>query len=228
MKSKLLGLVLIFTASIITNAQTAWPDVVPRDNSTPIENGASDKNGSAPSPEIKTTPTPNQTQAPVYVRPTGKERFHRYLEEVIGPTAFIGPAFGASFNTATNSPEEWGKSMNGFGRRFASEVGKNAIKETVTYGLDEAFKLDSHYYRSTKKGFIPRLNHALISSVTARNQNGKVVFGFPRIVGGYSSEIIAYETWYPKRFSYKDGLREGTITIGTNALVNVFKEFVFK
>lgn len=234
MKSKLLFLAVVLTASFYANAQESKPEAVPQEvkdsvgkkDSVEKPEPANDK--TSPDDADKTNQPPNQTQPPAYVRPDGKKRFYHYLDNVVGPTAFIGPVFGAGINTASNSPEEWGKTWKGFGRRFASEVGKNAIKETTTYAIDEAFKLDSNYYRSTKSGFVPRLKHAVISSVTARNKNGKVVIGFPRIAGGYAAEIIAYETWYPKRFGVKDGLREGTISIGTNALLNVFKEFVFK
>jgi len=239
MNSKLLLLMIFLTASIFANAQESTPPTVEARAKTSDEKPEPTKDSVEKPEPVKdktTTPDdsdkinrqPNQTQQSTYVRPNGKKRFSRYLDNVVGPTAFIGPLFGAGINTATNSPEEWGGQWNGFGRRFASEIGKNAIKETTTYALDEAFKLDSYYYRSTKSGFFPRLKHAVISSVTARNKNGKTVFGFPRIAGGYASEIIAYETWYPKRFGVKDGFRDGTISIGTNALINIFREFVFK
>lgn len=229
MESKLLFLAVFLTASIFVNAQESTTEaVVPQEVKDSIGKPEPAKDETPPDAADTINRMPNRTQQQSYVRPDGKKRFSRYLNDVAGPTSFIGPLFGAGINTASNSPEEWGGKWKGFGRRFASEIGKNAIKETTAYALDEAFKLDSRYYRSTKSGFVPRLKHAVISSVTARNKNGKTVFGFPRIAGGYASEIIAYETWYPKRFGVKDGFREGTISIGTNALINIFKEFVFK
>lgn len=176
----------------------------------------------------RTNQTQPQQQAKVYKRPTGKERFDSYVKSLVGPTALARTVVGAGWGTWRNSPEEWGDKWEGFGRRFASGFGKNAIKQTVIYGLDEGFKLDSKFYRSQKKDFGSRLKNALISPVTARNENGKRVFGFPRVVGTYSSNIIAYETWYPRRFGYKDGLKSGTISLGFNAAFNLFKEFVKK
>ncbi len=121
---------------------------------------------------------------------------------------------------------EWGDRWPGFGRRFASNVGKSIIKGTVTYGLDEAFKLDSSYYRSQKKDPGSRIKNALLSSVTARDKNGKRVFGFPHIAGTYTSSIVAAEAWYPARFNYKNGLKSGTISIGMGAVFNIIKEFI--
>ncbi|MDX6443736.1 MAG: hypothetical protein QOH71_810, partial [Blastocatellia bacterium] len=44
----------------------------------------------------------------------------------------------------------------------------------------------------------------------------------------YTASVIAYETWYPNRYNYRDGLQSGTISIGTNALANLFREFILK
>lgn len=163
-----------------------------------------------------------------YTRPDSKTRFKRYINGVAGPFALARSAATAGISTWRNSPEEWGPHWEGFGRRFASNVGKNAIKGTVIYGLDEALKVDSHFYRSEKRDVGSRIKNALISPVTARKANGKRVFGFPRVVGTYSSSIIAAEAWYPPRYDYKDGLRNGTISLGMNAVFNLFKEFVWK
>ena len=40
--------------------------------------------------------------------------------------------------------------MKGFGKRYAS-LGQNAIQQTVTYGLDEAFGLDTGFKKSNAK-----------------------------------------------------------------------------
>lgn len=168
-----------------------------------------------------------QTQQ-TYTRPNSERRFKRYVNGVFGPYALLGIAAGAGISTATNEPEEWGKKAEGFGRRVASNFGKNVIKETVVYGLDEALKLDSGFYRSQQRDTGSRVKNALLSTVTARKPNGKRVVGIPRLVGTYTSQIIAAETWYPSRYDYKDGLRNGTISLGINAAFNLFREFVFK
>jgi hypothetical protein len=175
------------------------------------------------------TPTPSQpTTQNGYVRPDAGTRFKRYAMSMFGPTAIGKSIVSAGYSTWRNSPEEWGDHWEGFGRRFASGMGKNVIKSTVTYGLDEAFKLDSHYYRSKDKSVGARVRNALISPVTARDKRGKRVFGFPRIVGTYTASIVAAETWYPARYNYKDGLKSGTISLGMNAAFNLVKEFIWK
>lgn len=163
-----------------------------------------------------------------YTRPDSKTRLKRYFNGMFGPVALGKTVVSAGYSTWRNSPEEWGPTWEGFGRRFASGLGKNAIKQTTAFALEEAFKLDSHFYRSNKKDFGGRFGEAILSTFTARKPDGKKVFGFPRIAGTYTASIIAAETWYPKRFDYKDGLKNGTISLGLNAAFNVVKEFFLK
>lgn len=163
-----------------------------------------------------------------YIRPDAKTRRSRFIKSLVGPFAIGKMAATAGISTWSNSPPEWGKKWEGFGRRAVSNFGKNAIKQTTTYVLDEAFKLDSHFYRSKSKSVGDRVRNALISPVTARDRNGKRVFGFPRIAGAYASSIIAYETWYPDPDDWTHGVRSGTISLGFNAAFNLFREFVWK
>ncbi len=162
-----------------------------------------------------------------YVRPTKKERFDRYASDAFGVPALIGATFGATVSQIGNNPPEWKKTAGGFGRRFASSYGTNAIRNTVSYGISEAFKLDNRFERSGEKDFGKRLKHAFLGSYTTRTKNGNRVPDFPYVIGTYSASVIANETWYPKRFSYQDGLRDGTISLGVRFGVNLLREFVF-
>jgi hypothetical protein len=217
----ILFLALFFTAVFNAAAQTPKPSPSPSP-----EEGTS----------ISTTPDRNlpvrradpNLLLNTYKRPDSKTRFKRYVKSVVGPTALAKNVVFAGYATWRNSPEEWGDKWEGFGRRFASGVGKSAIKGTTMYAMDEAFKLDSAFYRSKKTTVGGRLGDALVSAFTARKPDGRKVLGVPRIAGTYASSIIAAETWYPKRFDYKDGLKSGTISLGLNAVFNVFKEFVRK
>lgn len=229
MKFKLfLGLSLLSAASFYATAQTSAPQTISQEPAKSVEKSEPEKEKiSTPLPD-RTISTSSKQDTQTYVRPDAKKRFNRYLKSMFGPMALAKSVAGAGLSTATNSPEEWGPQWEGFGRRVASNLGKSAIKQTTTYALDEAFKLDSGFYRSQKRDFGSRLKNALLSPVTARNERGQRVFGFPRVVGTYTASIVAAEAWYPNRFNYKNGLRSGTISLGTTALFNVVKEFFFK
>lgn len=205
MKRVLLSAALIFPALVISaRSQTPTPSPTPDPAATTV---------------VTSTP---------YVRPDANTRFKRYVNSTVGPFSLARTVATAGIATARNSPEEWGGQWEGFGKRVASNFGRNLIRQTTQYGLDEALKLDSHYYRSKKTDAGSKIRNALLSPVTARNARGKRVIGIPRIVGTYTGSIVAAETWFPDRFDYKDGLRNGTISLGFNAAFNLIKEFVWK
>jgi hypothetical protein len=127
------------------------------------------------------------------------------------------------FPTPTERRDRYVKSVVG---PFSLLRTGNAIQQTVIYGLDTALHQDTGFRKSTRKGFGPRLADALLENITSRTTTGRRVVSVPRLAGVYSSRIIAYETWYPDRYSYKDGLRSGTKAIATGFALNIVREFV--
>lgn len=221
-------LAITVLATLIVSANIAAAQSPTPSPSASPETGTSvtDQNQNSGLPAAK-SPVLNSS-SPDYVRPDAAARRKRFIKSTIGPVAIGRMVFNAGYSTWANSPEEWGTKWEGFGRRFASNVGKNVIRQTTAFGLDEALKYDSYFYRSKDKSVGARVRNALISPVTARDRNGKRVVGIPRIAATYTSSIIASETWYPKRYDWKDGLISGTSSLGFNAAFNLFREFIWK
>ena len=168
-----------------------------------------------------------QTSQQTYVRPTKDERLKRYFSEAFGVPAVIGATFGATVNQITNSPPEWERNIGGFGKRFASSYGTNVIRNSISFGISEAFKLDNRYERMGGKNIGKRIKHAFLGSYTTRTRNGKRIPDFPYVTGTYAAAIIANEAWYPNRYNYQDGLRDGTVTLGARFGITLLREFVF-
>jgi hypothetical protein len=208
MRLLLLSGLLLFAAFSIS-AQTPGPDSI-------------DVTQQAEQPSTLPAATPKNG---TYVRPNRKTRLKSYVNGMFGPVSLAKDVATAGYATARNSPEEWGPHWDGFGKRFASNLGKSIIKNSVQFGLDEAFTLDSQFYRSKDRSFGARVSNAFVSVVTTRDKNGDRTFGFPRIIGTYSASIIGAETWYPSRYTWKDGLKNGSISLGFTGAFNLFKEF---
>jgi hypothetical protein len=198
----------------------------PWGQSNPIQPQVDQSGSVAKLPSPQQTPSPAKIPDDKYVFPDSKKRFNRYLRSTVGPFTLFRNAASAGIDQWNDSPEEWGQGAEGYGKRFASEIGKNAIRQTVTYGLSEAFRLDTGFQRSKRKGFWPRLGDALMQNVTSRTRSGKRVLSAPIFLGVYSGSIIPAETWYPSRYSYKDGLRSGTYSLAAGFGINVLREFV--
>jgi hypothetical protein len=179
----------------------------------------------ADSGETANVPLP---QVKPYVRPTKQQRVNRYLSDAFGVPAVIGSAFSAGISQIGNNPPEWNRTIGGYGKRFANSYGTNALRNTISFGLNEAFGLDNRFEKSGQKSVGKRIKHVFISSYTTRKKNGDRLPDFPYLIGNYSANIIASEAWMPDRFSYKDGLRNGTYSVFTRFGVNLLREFFFK
>ncbi len=189
---------------------------------------ASETKGSAP---VETRPADaNQdvnTGSEPFVFPTKRERFNRYVKSTVGPFSLVYSGVTAGLNQWRDKPEDWEQGLSGYGKRYASSFGRNAIQQTVVYGLDSALGLDTGFKKSTRKGFFPRMKDALAANITSRTKSGRRVISLPRIAGVYTGSIISHETWYPERYNYKDGFRAGTNTLLLGFGLNLVREFVF-
>ena len=220
MKKLLITAIFVLTAMMPVSAQTEAAQ-----NSAIINETADSLPGKIADKKTENE-FPQQQQPNKYVRPTADQRFKRYLNKTIG-TGLIGVGIGASIQQFAENPPEWGKNGKGFARRLGSNFGENAIQETVAYGLEEALKLDSKFYKSTKRDFGSRLQNAFLSGITARTPSGKRVFNPAPIIGSYTANLVSTQVWYPKRYSYKDGFRQGTQNVAFTIAFGLLNEFLF-
>jgi hypothetical protein len=181
--------------------------------------------GDSPGMVAGTTPAqPDLT----YARPTEKTKIQNYFFDAFGPYPATGAAFAAGVSQAYNTPPEWKQGVKGYGKRFGSDFGVAAISTTTRYGLAEAFREDTLYYRCECKGLFPRLRHAVISTLSARRgQDGHRAFSFPALIAPYAGSMTAVYAWYPGRYNGKDAFRMGNYTMLGYVGGNVALEFLY-
>ena len=149
-----------------------------------------------------------------YVRPTERTKVSNYTFDAFGPYPVAGAGVAAGINQWTNSPPEWGQGAEGFGKRFGSDFAIAAIGTTTRYGLAEAFREDTLYYRCECSGPFPRLRHAVISTLTGRRgEDGHRVFSFSALAAPYAGSMIAVYLWYPDRFDGKGCIPDGQLQL---------------
>ena len=163
-----------------------------------------------------------------YVRPTERTKLNNYVFDAYGPYPIVGAGVAAGINQWTNSPPEWGQGAEGFGKRFGSNFAIAAIDTTTRYGLAEAFREDTLYYRCACSGLIPRLRHVVISTFTARRgEDGHRVFSFSALAAPYAGSMTAVYGWYPNRFGAKDAFRMGNYSLLEYLGGNIALEFFY-
>jgi hypothetical protein len=163
-----------------------------------------------------------------YTRPTQKTKLRNYVFDTFGPYPIAGAAFAAGIEQASNAPPEWQQGAEGYGKRIGSAFGIAAVSTTTRYGLAQAFREDTLYYRCECKGLYPRFRHALISTLTARRgEDGHRVFSLPALIAPYAGTMTAVYAWYPGRYNGKDALRMGTYAMLGYVGGNVALEFLY-
>ena len=176
------SMVLLWLAVVI-----AIPPVQARSQALSSEDGPLNGTARATSGQLSLT----------YIWPTQKSKVNNYVFDTFGSYPIAGAALAAGVNQWTNSVPEWNQGIKGYSRRFGSDFGIAAISTTARYGLAQAFRQDTMYYRCECNGVLPRLRHAAISTLTGRQgEDGHRVFSVPALVAPYAGSMTAVYGWY--------------------------------
>ena len=132
----------------------------------------------------------NHTIGGAYLRFAAFDKGERlFLLDLVGPTAFIAPAFESGIDTLARPlkvgypfrrcqlhPEtipahgdlpEWGEGAQGYAKRYADRFGQGLVGTTSRYTLGEIMREDVSYHRCQCTGLLPRTAHAFLGAYTA-------------------------------------------------------------
>ncbi len=148
---------------------------------------------SAAQPAAVEPPLTAESYTPI----TGKERVEWIVFGTIGTQSLfvIGP-LAAGWNTAFNTPPEWGQSWSGFGRRYVQRLGDVAISSTIEGGLGALWGEDPRYIPSGKKGIWRRAGYAAKTVFVAPRPDGALKPAWGRYAGNVFNNIIE-NAWLP-------------------------------
>jgi hypothetical protein len=182
-------------------------------------------------PPTATDPATSAPVTPAYKFPSGSEVTRDWVRGVIGPRAFVGAAFTASWNQwATRSPKEWGRDAEGWGQRFGAAWVDTAINQSSLTLLSAAMGQDPLYYRCACSGLWPRTRHAVKMGFMSRNRSGDAVFAPPKIIAPFTGPLVTRNTIYPGNHSASEIFNGGgpVYYLAGGVLWNLVKEFVWK
>jgi hypothetical protein len=242
-------LTLSLSSSVVAYAQTTQTATAVSEHTSGVDSQQADKDGGQNDPgnsvdtasrtaDVGTTPgtaagkTPTPT-APAsaavvgYSFPSGGELTEHWLWDVVGPKAWVGGAFTASWKTwVDTSPTEWHRRADGWRKRFGVALIDNSINQSSLILLSTAMGQDPLYYRCACTGIWPRTKHAFKMSFVGRNHNGDAVFSPAKIIAPFTGPVVTRSTFYPDRFGPSDGLRPYYL-VGSVAW-NLIREFIGK
>lgn len=176
----------------------------------------------APWPSATTVNSPFETYA--YTLTFG-ERARLYRQSVLSFESIIGPAYGAGIGQWEDEPPGWGQGGEGYGKRFASGLGRHLISETLRFGVSSVDSEDPRYFRSENRGVWARMKHAVVSTIVSKTASGRTIPAYSRFAGTYGAAFIA-NTWYPEnRATGGRAFRRGSTALASGIGFNLLREF---
>jgi hypothetical protein len=132
-----------------------------------------------------------------YVAITTEQRVDWIVDGVIGRQSLliVGPLADA-WQTAFNTPEEWGRGPSGIAKRYAERLSDVAISNSIEGGLGALWGEDPRYIKSGRKGVWPRARYALKTSVLAPGRDGRLRPAWARYAGNTLNNVIE-NAWLP-------------------------------
>ena len=158
--------------------------------------------------------------------PGRPEKFREFVLSTVGPVPLLGEAAGAGIGQWTNSPKEWHQGWGAFGKRYASNLAYNGIRQTITYTGSLALGEDTRYFASRRSGWWRRTRHALASTFTARHADGRDSFSYSGTAGVIGASALT-SIWGPDSWKGPGNIAENAgISFASTAASNVVREFL--
>jgi hypothetical protein len=153
-----------------------------------------------------------------------KLRFH--LESVASPWSLVRSAAYAGLLQEIGTPEEWGRSVGAYGRRFWSTVACSGIHAVLAFGLDSTLHHDPRYFRSRSRGFWRRTAHPFRGTILTRTDRGGETLSTWRFGTAYGASFLSNQ-WYPDRLNTaRLDLVQGSLQVGFDLARDLGAEFL--
>jgi hypothetical protein len=155
-----------------------------------------------------------------------KERVKSYENKLWGKATLAGTFAGAALGEARNSPSEYGRTTEGFAKRWGSRLAQNGVKQTIVLGASAWHHEDLRYVKSNRNGIVARAFWAAKRTfiVPYSNREGSTL-ALGRIAGAFGAGQIS-RTWQPASVSgIGQGFQSGGLSLAIDAGLNVVREF---
>ena len=173
-------------------------------------------------------PDPQQTSS-APVDPGGQNagigRLDWTVHSTIGPPSLWTGVLSATWGTAFNKPNEYGRSFDGFAKRYGLRLTGVATSNVMEAGLGAIWGEDPRYHRADARSFGTRLSRAFKMTVEAQNRDGRDAPAYARFIAIAGSNAIS-DTWRPdsQRTASNTMLRIG-LGFGGRLAGNLWEEF---
>jgi hypothetical protein len=205
---------LLVCYSNVLSAQQADTDTV----STPPDTSVSTADSSIAVSASDSSP------ALVYTPLDLRQKYFYSLNEMAGPSQWIGFAVHAALDQARKTPDAWGNGAGSFGVRMANHFGITFLRENIAFGVRAFDREDPRYFRMEKGTAWNRAKYAMTRTFIARKDDGGWMPAYSRLTADVATPFLA-QAWRPDKFTMGRGFRGGSANIGISMGSNVWREF---
>jgi hypothetical protein len=140
---------------------------------------------------------PAASASSVQYRPiTPSGRVEWIVDGTVGARSLGVGVIAAAWQTGLNTPDEWGRSWSGFGKRYAEREADVAISNSIEAGLGAIWGEEPRYIRSGRTRIGPRVRYALRTVLLAQRQDGHLAPAWGRYAGNVVNNVIE-NAWLP-------------------------------
>jgi hypothetical protein len=141
-------------------------------------------------------PTADPQPPAAYTPITGAGRLHWIVNSTVGPQSLGVGVWSATWSTAWNTPEEWGRTAGGWGKRYAEREVDVTLSNTLEAGLGAIWGEDPRYIPAPRGPLRSRVVYAMKTVVLAPRRDGRLAPAWARYTGNTVNNLIE-NTWLP-------------------------------
>lgn len=149
-----------------------------------------------------------------------------YRKAVITPLSAGRQLATAGIAQWTDTPDEWGQGMAGYGRRYADRVATHAVRGSIRYSVAYLRNEDIKYRPSGVEGKWARIKYAMKTTfIVPRIDGPGTTISTARFAGAYGGAGVN-RLWHPAdRRNVSSVLIGGTLCLGFDVGGHLIKEF---
>ncbi len=174
-------------------------------------------------------PPPPQAAVPppaAYAPITGKQRAAWFARSTVGLQSLGVGVLSVGWSTAWNDPEEYGRTWEGFGKRYGIRLSSIAASNAIEASLGAAWGEDPRYIRAPAgTPFWGRVGRSVKLTFAACRSDGRTGPAYARVTGIVGGNFLS-NTWRVESDNDPaDALIRSAWGIGGRMASNLFAEF---
>jgi hypothetical protein len=176
--------------------------------------------------ELKSVHPPHYKPGTVLCSLEVKDKFTLFVRDTFNPISFLGAAFNAGLDQASNRDPTFGRGGEGYAKRFGADfAGQTTWRFFTDFAYPTIFSEDPRYFRLIHGSGRQRFFHAVEHTFVAQRDSGKHMFNISQWAGTVSAVALS-DVYHPgNERGVTPALRVSGYALATGMGFDVLREF---